>query len=110
MNAIPVPCAGKTGTTNDHKDAWFVCFTYGPDGITVLAWVGYDEFARPLPAKGYARKATGGSVALPIVREIMLNAYGKNAPLGEPPRFPRELEASIDQYIYWYYTFPQMIQ
>lgn len=104
-----VPCAGKTGTSNEHRDAWFVCFTYGSKGITVLAWVGYDDFLRELPHEGRP-KATGGSAALPIVRAVLDGVYGENKPLGEPPHFPRELEASIDNYVYWNYTFPKMFQ
>lgn len=104
-----VPCAGKTGTSNDHKDAWFVCFTYGQDGITVLAWVGYDSFGRSLPHKGRPR-ATGGTAALPFVRGVLDGCYGENKPLGEPPAFPDSLERNIREYIYWTRTFPLSFQ
>lgn len=104
-----VPCAGKTGTSNDHKDAWFVCFTYGTEGITVLAWVGYDEFGRSLPYKGRPR-ATGGTAALPIVKAILDDVYGENKTLGEPPQFPQEVESNISEHIYWSRTFPSLIQ
>jgi penicillin-binding protein 1A len=109
LRNFPVPCAGKTGTSNEHRDAWFVCFTYGSGGITVLAWVGYDEYLRELPHAGRP-KATGGSAALPIVRTVLEGVYGENKPLGEPPRFPRALEASIENYIYWKHTFKNIFQ
>jgi penicillin-binding protein 1B len=54
------PVAGKTGTTNDFKDAWFVGYT--PD-ILALVWVGFDD-AEPM-------KATGAAAALPIWADLM---------------------------------------
>jgi penicillin-binding protein 1B len=55
--------AGKTGTTDDERDAWFVGFT--PD-ILVLVWVGFDDGART----GF----TGASAALPIWVDVMQRA------------------------------------
>src|SRR5207237_4181044 len=57
------PAAGKTGTTNDYGDAWFVGFT--PDLLTVV-WVGFDE-KRPL-------NLAGADAALPIWIEFMKQA------------------------------------
>ena len=54
------PVAGKTGTTNDSRDAWFVGYT--PD-ILALVWVGFDN--------GDAIQATGAQAALPIWAELM---------------------------------------
>jgi len=54
------PAAGKTGTTNDEKDAWFAGFT--PDLLTVV-WVGFDD-NRPL-------RLTGAQAALPIWTRFM---------------------------------------
>jgi penicillin-binding protein 1B len=54
------PVAGKTGTTNDFRDAWFVGYT--PD-ILALVWVGFDN--------GDPILATGSSAALPIWAELM---------------------------------------
>lgn len=56
------PAAGKTGTTNDYSDAWFVGYT--PD-ISVCVWVGYDQ------RKSLGSGMTGGSVAGPIWRDFM---------------------------------------
>ncbi len=54
--------SGKTGTTNDQRDAWF--FGYNADTVGV-AWVGFDNF-RPL-----GNKETGGRTALPIWLKYM---------------------------------------
>jgi penicillin-binding protein 1A len=59
------PSAGKTGTTNDYLDAWYVGFT--PDVVTGV-WVGFDN-SRPLgPGE------TGAKAALPIWLEFMQTA------------------------------------
>ena len=52
--------AGKTGTTNDFKDAWFVGYT--PE-ILALVWVGFDN--------GDSISATGSSAALPIWADLI---------------------------------------
>ncbi|MCP5109065.1 MAG: penicillin-binding protein, partial [bacterium] len=54
------PVAGKTGTTNNYRDAWFIGYT--PD-ILALVWVGFDN--------GDSIKATGAQAALPIWAELM---------------------------------------
>ncbi|MBT5828000.1 MAG: PBP1A family penicillin-binding protein [Alphaproteobacteria bacterium] len=59
---LPKPIAGKTGTTNDSFDTWFVGFS--PD-LVVGVWVGFD-----IP-KTMGKKATGSSTALPIFVNIM---------------------------------------
>jgi penicillin-binding protein 1A len=51
------PVGGKTGTTNDFTDAWFIGFT---PSITTAVWVGHDE------RKTLGNKETGAAVALPI--------------------------------------------
>jgi len=59
------PSAGKTGTTDDYRDAWFIGYT--PKVITGV-WVGYDK---PRPGgKGF----TGGAVAAPIWERFMRKA------------------------------------
>ena len=57
---ISFPVGGKTGTTNDFKDAWFVGYT--PD-ILALVWVGFDD--------GASIHTTGSSAALPIWADLM---------------------------------------
>jgi penicillin-binding protein 1A len=64
--AIKRPVAGKTGTTNEMKDAWFV--GYIPQLVTGV-WVGFDNQARSLGAGG-----SGGQASAPIWVEYMLKA------------------------------------
>ena len=78
VKAVGKPLAGKTGTTNDYKDAWFVGFA--PD-MAVGVFVGFDN------PKRMGRDATGGGVAAPIFRDFMIKALeGKPAvPFRIPP-------------------------
>jgi len=65
MASLNRPLAGKTGTTNDYKDAWFIGYT--PD-LVVGAYVGYDQ------PKPMGRSATGGGLAAPIVKDFLEEA------------------------------------
>lgn len=60
--AIPLDLAGKTGTTDDYSDAWFIGYT---PRLTVLSWVGYDV------KKRIGRNMTGAVAALPIWRAVI---------------------------------------
>jgi penicillin-binding protein 1A len=62
VRSINRPVAGKTGTTNDQRDAWFIGFT---PGLVVGVWVGYDDELTLGPA------GTGGRVAAPIWLDFM---------------------------------------
>ena len=80
---MPYALAGKTGTTNDFTDAWFIGFS---PSITAGVWVGYDE------KKSLGSRETGGRAALPIWMEFMKAALaGKDSgqfeapPLALPP-------------------------
>ena len=66
---IDRPAAGKTGTTNDFVDAWFIGFT--PDLVTAV-YIGNDD-RKPL-----GNKMTGGVVAAPIWAKFMKNALKNN--------------------------------
>ena len=73
------PVAGKTGTTNDYTDAWFVGFS---PSVTCGVWVGFDE------KKNLGDNETGGHAALPIWMDFMRTVvsdparrYEKFAPL-----------------------------
>jgi 1A family penicillin-binding protein len=80
------PSAGKTGTTDDYRDAWFVGYT--PQVITGV-WVGYDK---PRPGgKGF----TGGAVAAPIWERFMRNAVASR-PAVDFPRPDTVVSVSID--------------
>jgi len=89
---LPFAVMGKTGTTNEFRDALFVGSTYGPEGITVAVRIGFDD------NRSLGAKETGGLVALPVFREIVLGAYGKKL-VGPAPRFPAEMEQRIDLYL-----------
>jgi penicillin-binding protein 1A len=82
---LRIPAAGKTGTTDDFKDAWFVGFS---SSLVAGVWVGFDQ-PRPI-----GRKAYGARVALPIWVEFMRRA-SRFVPAGEfepPPGVePREM-------------------
>jgi len=74
---MPFPVAGKTGTTNDFTDAWFVGFS---PTMTCGVWVGYDE------KKSLGAKETGARAALPIWMNFMTGAMaGKDAGDFQPP-------------------------
>lgn len=62
------PAAGKTGTTSDFRDAWFVGYT--PETLT-LVWVGYDH--------NRSLRLTGSQAALPIWTEIMRRVTAREA-------------------------------
>ena len=72
------PAAGKTGTTQDFRDAWFVGFTAH---LTVGVWVGND-LPRPM------HRVTGGSLPAEIWREVMLAAHDGQPPLPLPGLSP----------------------
>ena len=62
VQEVGKPVAGKTGTTNDEKDAWFIGYT--PD-LAVGVYIGYDK------PRHLARGATGGHLAAPIVKDFL---------------------------------------
>ena len=62
---LPVPVAGKTGTTNDAKDVWFTGFT---SNIVASCYMGYDN-PRSLGAHAY-----GGTLCVPVFNEFMKEA------------------------------------
>ncbi|MDZ7821346.1 MAG: penicillin-binding transpeptidase domain-containing protein [Candidatus Marinimicrobia bacterium] len=68
-----VPCGGKTGTTNDYTDAWFVGFT---PLLASGVWVGVDDQRIPL-----GHMQSGSRAALPVWAKFMKNTYDqKNLP------------------------------
>jgi penicillin-binding protein 1A len=73
--AIGSPLAGKTGTTNESRDAWFI--GYSPD-LLAGVWVGHDS------KKALGDKETGGRAALPIWMEFMKRALAGRPPVDFP--------------------------
>lgn len=85
---LPFPAAGKTGTTNDFTDAWFVGFS---PTISCGVWVGYDE------KKSLGAKETGAHAALPIWMNFMSAAMaGKDAGEFQPPPVLSHTAEKID--------------
>jgi membrane carboxypeptidase/penicillin-binding protein len=82
MSGLAPYVAGKTGTTDDENDAWFVGFT---NDVTVAVWVGYDNADGRRRTLGSGQ--TGGSVAVPIFEPIMRAVWLHHAPraLLNPP-------------------------
>jgi len=91
-HAFPIPVMGKTGTTNNYRDALFVGSTYGSNGITVAVRIGFDD------NRSLGPKETGALTALPVFREIILKIYQEKL-VGPAPRFPPEMEQNIDAYL-----------
>ena len=63
------PIAGKTGTSSEWRDAWFIAYT---PSLVVGAWLGYDD--------GQSLRLTGSMGALPIVREFLTEAAPRIPP------------------------------
>jgi penicillin-binding protein 1A len=89
-SSFPIAVMGKTGTTNDFRDALFVGSTYGLDGITVAVRIGFDD------NRSLGSRETGGRVALPVFRAVMAAIY-HDAIMGPAPSFPRAMEARISR-------------
>lgn len=82
---LAVPAAGKTGTTDDYKDAWFVGYT---NRITCGVWVGMDR-PETIASRGY-----GSKLALPVWVDFMNHAAEWKYVASELPKAPN-IEAQI---------------
>jgi penicillin-binding protein 1A len=80
LSDLKRPIAGKTGTTNDEKDAWFIGFT--PD-LVVGVYMGYDK------PRHLGRDATGGHLSAPIARDFF------KAALADKPAMPFRVPPGI---------------
>ena len=80
VRGVGKPIAGKTGTTNDEKDVWFIGFS--PD-LAVGVYLGYDK------PRQIGTRATGGGLAAPIVTDFMKIA------LADKPAVPFRVPAGI---------------
>jgi penicillin-binding protein 1A len=80
VREVGKPIAGKTGTTNEEKDAWFIGFS---PNIVVGLYIGYDK-PRPL-----GRGGTGGHLAAPIAKDFLKVA------LADKPAVPFRVPAGI---------------
>ena len=91
-SVFPIAVMGKTGTTNEFRDALFVGSTYGPEGITIAVRVGFDD------NRSLGPQETGGRVALPVFKELMLRVYREKL-VGLVPTFPAQMEQNINDYL-----------
>lgn len=89
---FPIAVMGKTGTTNEFRDALFIGSTYGPEGITIAVRIGFDD------NRSLGPRETGDRVALPVFREIMLRVYREKL-AGPVPEFPAQMEENINAYL-----------
>ncbi|MFC0242691.1 penicillin-binding protein 1A [Rhodopseudomonas telluris] len=80
LREVGKPIAGKTGTTNDEKDAWFIGFS--PD-LVVGIYFGYDK------PRNLGRGATGGHLAAPVAKDFFKLA------LADKPAVPFRVPAGI---------------
>ena len=68
LKSLKVPIAGKTGTTNDNYDAWFIGFT---SNLVIGVYIGFDN------PKSLGKFETGSKAALPIFKDFAENALYK---------------------------------
>ena len=68
LRSLKVPLAGKTGTTNDNYDAWFIGFS---SNIVIGVYIGYDN------PKSLGKFETGSKAALPIFKDFVEKALYK---------------------------------
>ncbi len=71
VGGLEFPVAGKTGTTNDAKDAWFIGFT---ENMVAGCFIGFDT------PKPMGKSAYGGTLCGPVFREFMAEAMAQQAP------------------------------
>lgn len=82
---LKMPIAGKTGTSNDARDVWFIGLT--PD-YAIGVWVGYDD------NRSLGKGETGGGTAVPIFIDVMNGMAQPAKPFTKPPHV---VEATIDK-------------
>jgi penicillin-binding protein 1B len=88
------PAAGKTGTTNEFRDAWFAGFT---EKLLGISWLGFDRDDEVVRRHRQALRLTGGAAALPIWTEFMLGAHKgqESRPLPYPDGMLRTMEVDL---------------
>jgi penicillin-binding protein 1A len=83
------PAAGKTGTTDEGKDAWFVGYT---PKLSTAVWVGYPDAGVAMPG------AQGGTYAAPVWHAFMLPAHGDDCDGFPEPSEPAEFTPWVGKY------------
>ena len=85
-DGFTLPAAGKTGTTNDYVDAWFVGFT---PSLVAGVWVGFDQ-PQTIVSGGY-----GGDLAVPVWADFMKEATKGDKPVWLKPPAERRLRRHL---------------
>ena len=85
---LPMEVAGKTGTTNESRDAWFVGFS---SSVVVGVWIGFDD------PQTIRSDASGSRIALPIWADFMRRTAQRLPadPFPRPPKLRTELMCSV---------------
>jgi penicillin-binding protein 1A len=83
------PAAGKTGTTDEAKDAWFVGYT---PHLSAAVWVGYPDAGVAMPG------AQGGTYAAPVWHAFMVPAHGEDCEDFPEPTQPAEFQPFFGKY------------
>lgn len=88
------PAAGKTGTTNEFRDAWFAGFS---QKVLAISWVGFDRDDEIVRKHRKALKLTGAAAALPVWTEFMIGAHRnqESRPLPYPDGMLRTLDVDL---------------
>ncbi len=88
------PAAGKTGTTNEFRDAWFAGFSRK---LLAISWVGFDRDDEVVRKHRKALKLTGAVAALPVWTEFMAKTHAQqeSQPLPYPDGILRTLEVDL---------------
>ncbi|MFN2628715.1 MAG: PBP1A family penicillin-binding protein [Gaiellaceae bacterium] len=79
------PVAGKTGTTENYGDAWFVGYT---PQLVVAVWVGYPNSLRPMLSEFHGKPVAGGTFPAEIFKTFTESALKEMGPAGTPVPFP----------------------
>ena len=90
-NGFAWPAAGKTGTTNEFRDAWFAGFS---QKVLAITWIGFDRDDAIVRKHRQALKLTGAAAALPIWTEFMNGAH-RNQP-SQPLLYPEGMLRTLD--------------
>jgi penicillin-binding protein 1A len=85
---LPYPASGKTGTSQDSRDAWFMGFT---SEIVAGVWMGNDDFT-PM------NNVTGGSFPADVWRQTMTAARGRYAPVKTSASFSDSFDSLLDRF------------
>jgi penicillin-binding protein 1A len=89
---FPVQVMGKTGTTNDFRDARFIGVTPGPEGIVIAIWIGVDNY------QTLGEKESGARIAIPIFAQIVKRLIADSV-ITVWPQMPEAVEHNIDRYL-----------